>query len=463
MTKYRREKDFLGEKDVPEEAYWGIHTQRALENFPLSGLRVNPSLIRALAMVKKACGLANLEIGYLDEKKGKAILEACEEVIEGKLQDQFPIDALQGGAGTSSNMNINEVAANRAVELLGGKKGDDSKVHPIEDVNLHQSTNDVYPTAVKVAAIFLLRELSQAIARVQGSFQRKEKEFARIVKVGKTELQEAVPMTLGGEFSAFGEAMARDRWRTFKCEERLRVVNLGGTAVGTGLSAPRSYIFLAAEKLREVTGLGLSRGEYLLDATANSDPFVEVSGILKAHASSLSKIANDLRLLHLFGEIELPRLQPGSSIMPGKVNPVALEAVMQVALKVMANDFLVAEACSRSTLQINEFLPLLAHSLLESLDLLIRTDEVLTRHIDGIKSDEIRCRESFDRSPMIVTAFLPYIGYDRAGEILQGFLASGRKNVREFLQEKLGMEMVEKILSPERLISLGYREDEKNA
>jgi aspartate ammonia-lyase len=461
--KCRREKDFLGEKDVPEEAYWGIHTQRALENFPLSGLRVNPSLIRALAMVKKACGLANLEIGYLDEKKGKSILEACEEVIEGKLQDQFPIDALQGGAGTSSNMNINEVVANRAVELLGGKKGDDSKVHPIEDVNLHQSTNDVYPTAVKVAAIFLLRELSQAIARVQGSFQRKEKEFARIVKVGKTELQEAVPMTLGGEFSAFGEAMARDRWRTFKCEERLRVVNLGGTAVGTGLSAPRSYIFLAAEKLREVTGLGLSRGEYLLDATANSDPFVEVSGILKAHASSLSKIANDLRLLHLFGEIELPRLQPGSSIMPGKVNPVALEAVMQVALKVMANDFLVAEACSRSTLQINEFLPLLAHSLLESLDLLIRTDEVLTRHIDGIKADEIRCRESFDRSPMIVTAFLPYIGYDRAGEILQGFLASGRKNVREFLQEKLGMEMVEKILSPERLISLGYREDEKNA
>jgi aspartate ammonia-lyase len=215
--------------------------------------------------------------------------------------------------------------------------------------------------------------------------------------------------------------------------------------------------------LREVTGLGLSRGEDLLDATANTDPFVEVSGILKAHASSLSKIANDLRLLHLFGEIELPKLQPGSSIMPGKVNPVALEAVMQVALKVMANDFLVTEACSRSTLQINEFLPLLAHSLLESLDLLIRTDEVLARHADGITANEARCRESFDRSPMIVTAFLPQIGYDRASEILQAFLASGRKNVREFLQEKLGMERVERALSPERLISLGYREDEENA
>ena len=461
--KYRREKDFLGEKEVPGEAYWGIHTQRALENFPFSGSRVNPSLIRSLATVKKACGLANLELGYLDERKGKAILAACEEVIEGKLYDQFPVDALQGGAGTSSNMNMNEVVANRAVELLGGKRGDHSMVHPIEDVNLHQSTNDVYPTAVKVSAILLLRELSQTIARVQGSFQRKEKEFARIVKVGKTELQEAVPITLGAEFSAFGEAMARDRWRTFKCEERLRVVNLGGTAVGTGLNAPRSYIFLAVEKLREVTGLGLSRGENLLDATANTDPFVEVSGILKAHASSLGKIANDLRLLHLFGEIELPKLQPGSSIMPGKVNPVVLEAVMQVALRVMANDFLIAEACSRSTLQINEFLPLLAHSLLESLDLLIRTDEVLARHADGITANETRCRESFDRSPMIVTAFLPHIGYDRASELLQAFRASGRKNVREFLQEKLGMEMVERALSPERLISLGYREDEENA
>ena len=461
--KYRREKDFLGEKEVPGEAYWGIHTQRALENFPFSGSRVNPSLIRSLATVKKACGLANLELGYLDERKGKAILAACEEVIEGKFYDQFPVDALQGGAGTSSNMNMNEVVANRAVELLGGKRGDHSMVHPIEDVNLHQSTNDVYPTAVKVSAILLLRELSQTIARVQGSFQRKEKEFARIVKVAKTELQEAVPITLGAEFSAFGEAMARDRWRTFKCEERLRVVNLGGTAVGTGLNAPRSYIFLVVEKLREVTGLGLSRGENLLDATANTDPFVEVSGILKAHASSLCKIANDLRLLHLFGEIELPKLQPGSSIMPGKVNPVVLEAVMQVALRVMANDFLIAEACSRSTLQINEFLPLLANSLLESLDLLIRTDEVLARHADGITANETRCRESFDRSPMIVTAFLPHIGYDRASELLQAFRASGRKNVREFLQEKLGMEMVERALSPERLISLGYREDEENA
>ena len=459
---YRVEKDFLGEKQVPEEAYWGIHTQRALENFPLSGYRINPSLVKALAMVKKACAQANFELGYLEERKGKAILSACDEVIEGKLQDQFPLDALQGGAGTSSNMNVNEVLANRAVELLGGKKGDYTVVHPIEDVNLHQSTNDVYPTAIKVSAILLLRDLSPAIARVQGAFQRKEKEFAKIVKVGRTELQEAVPITLGGEFSAFGEALARDRWRTFKCEERLRVVNLGGTAVGTGLSAPRSYIFLAVEKLREITGLGLSRGENLLDATANTDPFVEVSGILKAHASSLIKIANDLRLLHLLGEIELPKLQPGSSIMPGKVNPVMLEAAIQVGLKVMANDSLVAAACSRSTLQINEFLPLLAHSLLESMDLLTRLDGILAGHIDGITANEAKCREIFDASPMIVTAFLPHLGYERAGALITEFFASGRKNVREFLREKLGADLVERVLSAESLISLGYREDGKD-
>jgi aspartate ammonia-lyase len=460
---YRKEKDFLGEKEVPQEAYWGIHTQRALENFPISGYRVNPMLVKALAMVKKASCQANVELGYLGEEKGKCILPACDEMIEGKLYDQIPIDALQGGAGTSSNMNINEVLANRAIELLGGTKGDYHIVHPIEDVNLHQSTNDVFPTAIKIACIFLLRDLSQTIAQVQGAFQKKEREFAKIVKVGKTELQEAVPMTLGGEFSAFGEAMARDRWRTFKCEERLRVVNIGGTAVGTGLSSPRSYIFLVIEKLREITGLGLSRGENLLDATANTDPFVEVSGILKAHASNLIKIANDLRILHFSGEIELPILQTGSSIMPGKVNPVAMEATIQAGLKIMANDFLVTEACSRSTLQINEFLPLLGHSLLESLDLLNKIDELLATHVEGITANEARCRESFDQSPMIMTAFLPHIGYDQASALLKEFFSLGKKDVREFLAEKIGRDLVERVLSPERLISLGYREDDKNS
>ena len=456
-TADRVEKDFLGEKRIPREAYWGIHTERARENFPISGYRMNPSLIKALAVVKKACAEANLELGYLEEKKAQAIFQACDEIGGGNFSDQFPVDALQGGAGTSSNMNLNEVIANRAAELLGGERGT-GLVHPLEDVNLHQSTNDVYPTAVKVAAIFLLRDLSQAIATLQGSFQRKEKEFAAIVKMGRTELQEAVPITLGAEFSAFGEALSRDRWRTFKCEERLRVVNIGGTAVGTGLSSPRSFIFLVIEKLRDLTGLGLSRGENLLDATANTDPFVEVSGILKAHASNLIKIGNDLRLLHLLVEIELPKLQAGSSIMPGKVNPVLLEAVIQAAIKVMADDLVVTEACSRSTLQINEFLPLLAHSLLEALDILINVNSILAEHVAEIKAREEKCREYFEQSPMTITAFLPHIGYDRAAALLREFDSSGRKNLREFLSEKLGKDLVDRILSPYHLVALGYRE-----
>jgi aspartate ammonia-lyase len=459
---FRIEKDFLGEKEIPEESYWGIHTQRAKENFPATGHPVNPALIQALAFVKKACCQANLELGYLDEKRGRAILQACDEIAEGGFADQFPLDALQGGAGTSTNMNLNEVISNRAGELLGGRKGNESPVHPIEHVNLHQSTNDVYPTAIKIAAIRLLRDLSRAIAALQGAFQKKEKEFAGVVKIGRTELQEAVPITLGAEFSAFAEALARDRWRTFKCEERLRVVNIGGTAVGTGLGSPRTFIFLVIEKLRELTNLGLSRGENLLDATANTDPFVEVSGILKAHAANLMKIGNDLRLLHFLGEIRLPKLQPGSSIMPGKVNPVLLEAAIQAGIKVLANDLIVTEACSRSTLQINEFLPLLTQALLESLDLLSDVNSRLAAHVEAITADAAACRAYFDRSLTLITAFLPVIGYDRANDLLKEFTASPRDNLREFLAERLGRDVVEKILSPFRLVALGYREDEKD-
>jgi aspartate ammonia-lyase len=459
---FRIEKDFLGEKEVPRGAYWGIHTQRALENFPDTGHPTNRELIRALALVKKACAQTNLDLGFLDEKKAKAIVQACDEVREGKWDDQFPLDALQGGAGTSSNMNVNEVVANRASELLGGEKGTLSRVHPIEHVNLHQSTNDVYPTAVKIAGINLLRLLSEEIAKVQGAFQKKEKEFAEIVKIGRTELQEAVPITLGAEFSAFADALARDRWRTFKSEERLRIVNIGGTAVGTGLTSPRSFIFLVIEKLRELTALGLSRGENLLDATANADPFVEVSGIMKAHAANLIKVGNDLRLLHFLGEIELPRMQPGSSIMPGKVNPVFIEAAIQGAVKVQSNDFIVTEACSHGTLQINEFLPLLAHAFLESLDILIGIDAKLADHVEGIKADAAKCREYFDRSPVIITAFLPVIGYDKANDLLEAYRNSGQMNLREFLAERLGRELVEKILSPFQLVSLGYRENGKD-
>ena len=460
---YRTEKDALGEKKVPADKYWGIHTQRAIENFALSGLPVFPGLIRALTMVKKAACLANRELSYLSEPKARAIATACEEVLAEKFSGSWPLDALQGGAGTSTNMNVNEVLANRAIELLGGTKGQYDLVHPIEDVNMHQSTNDVYPTALKVAAILGLKALSEAAAKLQGAFQQKEKEFAGIVKMGRTELQEAVPMTLGAEFAAFAEAFARDRWRTFKCEERLRVVNLGGTAIGTGLAAPQRYIFLVIEKLCEITGLGLSRSENLIDATANADAFVEVSGILKAHASNLVKIANDLRLMNLLGEIQLPRLRTGSSVIPGKINPVLLEAVMQAGLKVMANDLLVTEAVSRATFQICEFMPLLAHALLGSIDLLTRADEMFSMHVAGIKAGPEKCQASTDQAEGIVTAFVPHLGYDKVAELLKEFRSSGKKGLREFLEERVGKEVVAKTLSPQNLLSLGHKDHGKNA
>lgn len=462
MPNMRIEHDFLGKLDVPSAAYWGIHTQRAIANFPISGLKVNYCLIGGLALVKKSCCLANFETGYLNAEKADAIIKACDEIAEGRLSDQFPIDALQGGAGTSTNMNLNEVIANRAIEILGGNKGDYSLIHPLEDVNLHQSTNDVYPSAIKVAAIYRLRDLAKAIADLQGAFQEKEKEFSHIIKIGRTELQEAVPITLGTEFSAFAEAISRDRWRTFKCEERLRVVNLGGTAVGTGLAAPKDYIFLVIEKLRDVTGLGLSRGENLPGETANADSFVEVSGILKAHAVNLIKIANDLRLMNFLKEIKLPQLQAGSSIMPGKVNPVLMEAAISTGIKVVANDGIITETAARGTQQINEFLPLLAHSLLESLDILINIDKIMAVHVQGITADSKKCREYFEHSPMIITALLPVTGYERATELMAEFTRTGTKNMRKFLEEKLGEPIVEKVFSSASLTALGYRDYGKN-
>ena len=444
---------------MPKEAYYGIHTQRAVENFVLSGKKTSSALIRALALIKKAAAETNHELKYLSAPQVKAIVTACDEIMDGGLAGEFPVDALQGGAGTSTNMNINEVIANRAIELMGGQKGDYSLIDPLAQVNLHQSTNDVYPTALKIACIYSLRTLSQTITAVQGAFQRKEKDFAGIVKIGRTELQEAVPITLGAEFSAFAEAFARDRWRTFKSEERLRVVNIGGTAVGTGLGAPKTYIFQVIEKLRALSGLGISRNENVVDATANADSFVEVSGILKAHAVNIIKIANDLRLLNLLGEIKLPELQAGSSIMPGKVNPVVTEAAIQTGIKVIANDSIITQAVSRGTLQISEFMPVIAEAMLESLELLNNADIMLLKLIDGVTADESRCREYFEKSPALITAFLPHLGYEKAGQIIKEFKESGRTNLKEFLLEKLGAELVEKVLSPYSLVALGYRDD----
>jgi aspartate ammonia-lyase len=453
----RTEHDLLGERDVPVISYGGIHTLRARENFPISGIAVAPGLIRAIAMVKKACSETNRELGFLDPDKANAITEACSEIISGKLADQFTLDMLQGGAGTSTNMNVNEVVANRALELMGKTKGDYVTIHPLDHVNLHQSTNDVYPTALKVAAIIGMRKLNLSAADLQGSLQKKEKEFAGIVCIGRTEMQDAVPMTLGAQFSSFADAVGRDRWRTFKCEERLRVVNIGGTAIGTGLTAPKRYIFLVIEKLRDITAIGLTRAENVLDQTANSDCFVEVAGMIAAHAANLQKISNDLRLLHDRGDISLPAVQAGSSIMPGKINPVICEAAISAAIKVRNDCAVVMETASLGTLQINEFLPLLGHSLLEAIGILSAADEMLSRHVDGITANETVCRNHVDGSTSIITAFLPEIGYDKAQELVKEFMNDRKEPFRAFLEKKLGKENVAAALSPERLMSLGHQ------
>ena len=330
-------------------------------------------MVHAFGAVKLAAARTNHELGCWEQAKFAAIEAACEEMIRGDLDRHIVVDALQGGAGTSTNMNVNEVLANRALQLLGRPLGDYHAVNPHDDINLHQSTNDTYPTALRIAAIRLLRVLQRKVVALLETFQQKEKDFANVVKIGRTELQDAVLMTLGREMSAYAEAFARDRWRIYKCEERLRVVNLGGTAIGTALGAPRQYVFRVVEQLRQITGLGLARAENLVDATQNADVFVEVSGILRTLASNLLKIGNDLRLLASgpdagLGEIRLPARQAGSSIMPGKVNPVIPEAVGQVAMYVMGCDQMILQASSAGNLELNQFLPLVADSLLGSLD-----------------------------------------------------------------------------------------------
>ncbi|HVN76812.1 MAG TPA: aspartate ammonia-lyase [Thermoanaerobaculaceae bacterium] len=424
-TGTRIERDALGELAVPAGALWGIHTARSIVNFPLAGRPVHPELVRAYGAVKLACALTSRALGARpDAARADAIERACREMANGELSAHVVVDSLQGGAGTSLNMNVNEVVANRALVLMGLPPGRYDVVSPLDDVNLHQSTNDTFPTALRLAAIRLLHALEREVLALQEAFQAKEKAFAHVVKVGRTEMQDAVLTTLGREMGGYAEAFNRDRWRIYKCEERLRVVNLGGTAIGSGLAAPREYIFRVVDTLREVTGIGFARAENLQEATANADVFVEVSGIVKACAASLVKVCGDLRLLSSgpeggLGEIRLPARQAGSSIMPGKVNPVIPEGVTQAALLVMGNDQVVAAAAAAGSLELNPFLPLVAHCLLESLDLLARACRTLReRCVEGIEADEARCRRQIDYSTATVTALVPALGYDGASHLL---------------------------------------------
>lgn len=421
----RREHDALGERDLPSNVYWGIHTLRAVENFPITGRPVHPAWRRALAEVKLAAAMANTELGLLDHAVGTAIQTAAAEVAEGHLADQFPVDALQGGAGTSMNMNMNEVIANRALEILGIARGRYDIIHPIDHVNRCQSTNDTVPTALRVALIRLVRALSAEAAELQSALQSKEQEFAGIRKLGRTEMQDAVPMALGQEFGAWAEAVARDRWRLYKAEERLRQVNLGGTAIGTGVGAERGYAGKALEHLRRITGIGLARAENPIEATQNNDILVEVSGLLKACASNLAKLAADLRLLSSgprggIGEIRLPALQAGSSIMPGKVNPVMTEMVTQVAYQAMAADMAVTLGVQAGQLELNAFLPMIGDNLLTMTEMLTNAMRQLrTRCITGIAADAERCRENLEHSTADAAALVPKLGYEAATRLVQ--------------------------------------------
>ncbi|MEA4855975.1 aspartate ammonia-lyase [Solidesulfovibrio sp.] len=461
----RQESDALGAMPLPEGALYGIHTLRAADNFPVSGQHLFPEFIRAYAMVKAACALANADIGQLDAERADAVVAACREIADGAHADQFPVDPYQGGAGTSTNMNVNEVVANRALQLLGRQPGDHAFLSPLGHVNLHQSTNDTYPTALKVAALWLLKDLESAVSRLQEAFQDKEAAFAHVVKVGRTECMDAVPLTLGMEFGAFAEAISRDRWRIFKCRERLKQVNLGGTAIGTGLGAPRAFNLRAADHLRALTGLPVSRAENLVDATANADPFVEVSGILSAFAANLLKISSDLRLLASgpatgLGEIRLPARQAGSSIMPGKVNPVIPECVGQVALRVVANHQAVTLVAGLGQLQINQFLPLLTHSLLESLRLLVNATAIFAdKCVRGITADEPRCRELVEKSHALATMLVPALGYEKVSHLLAEADARGVA-LADHLEATgvLSRQAAQALLAPKRMRKLGYEE-----
>lgn len=460
---YRIERDSLGELSVPKDAYYGIHALRGRGNFSVTGQSLHRELIWAMAMVKKASAFANKQLGLIESKKAEAIIRACDELAQGKLDKEIIVDALSGGAGTVINMNVNEVITNRALEILGYEKGRYDIIHPIEDVNLNQSTNDVFPTAVKTAVVRLLKELAQEVALLQGEFQKKEKEYAKILKVGRTEMQDAVPVTVGQEFSAWAEALNRDWWRLNKAIERVRQVNLGGTAVGTGLNCPKVFMEIAIEKLREFTGLPLAKAENLFEATQNTDTLCEVSGYLKTLASNLIKIASDLRFLSSgpqagIGELRLPPVQVGSSIMPGKVNPVIPEMVIQVGIRVIASDHAVSFACSLGNLELNPFMPLIAHELIGSLRMLKECCRIFReRCVSGITVNESRCKELLDKSSCIITAFSPYLGYETCAEIYKEAVNTGKK-VEEILIERgfFTKEEIKKITEPQELTTPGF-------
>jgi len=442
-NEWRIEHDLLGEREIPVDAYYGIHTLRALENFPVSRITIShyPALIVALASVKQAAARANHDLGLLDDEKAAAIERACEEIRGGALHDQFVVSMIQGGAGTSTNMNINEVVANRALELLGHDKGEYKYLHPLEDVNLSQSTNDAYPTALNVAVHASLAELRAAMRVLQTTFTIKSAEFSDVLKMGRTQLQDAVPMSLGQEFSTFAVMLEEDIGRLDEARIFLQDVNLGGTAIGTGINTDERYSALAVSYLADITGVEFLPAVNLVEATQDVGAFVHVSSVLKRIAIKLSKTANDLRLLSSgpragFGEINLPPMQAGSSIMPGKVNPVIPEVVNQIAFEVIGNDVTITMAAEGGQLQLNAFEPIIAHSLFKSITHLGAGCLVLAeRCVAGITANKERLYDSVIHSIGLVTALSPVLGYEAATDVAKEALATNR-GISEIVLER---------------------------
>ena len=459
---FRVEKDSIGTKDVPENVYYGVQSLRAAENFHITGLNMHPEIINSLAYIKKAAAITNCEAGLLDKRRTQAIVQACDEILEGKFREDFIVDPIQGGAGTSLNMNANEVIANRAIEILGGKKGDYSVVNPNDHVNCGQSTNDVIPTAGKMTSLRLLKKLKKQLLRLHSALEQKADEFDSIIKMGRTQLQDAVPIRLGQEFKAYSVAILRDLNRMDKAMDEMRTLNMGGTAVGTGLNADESYLRRIVPNLSEISGMDLAQAYDLIDATQNLDSFVAVSGAVKACAVTLSKIANDLRLMSSgpragFGEINLPAKQNGSSIMPGKVNPVIPEVVNQVAFNAIGNDMTITMAAEAGQLELNAFEPIIFYCLFQSIDTIAyAVNTFVDNCVIGITANETRCRYFVENSVGIITAICPYVGYQKAAEIAKEAIKTG-ESVRKLIIEKglLTKEQMDEIMDPVQMTEPG--------
>lgn len=457
----RREHDLLGERDVPQEFYYGVQTLRALENFNISGITLAqyPVLIQSLAMVKKAAALANFELGLLSKPVTDAIVQACNEILNGKHHHHFVVDMIQGGAGTSANMNANEVIANRALEILGYEKGEYKYCHPNNHVNLSQSTNDVYPSSVKIAVIYSNQKLIEVLKNLILSFKAKAKEFAHVIKMGRTQLQDAVPMTLGQSFEAYAVTLGEEIERLEQNARLFLELNMGATAIGTGINSEPGYSEKVIDHLKSITGLDVVLAPNLVEATQDTGAFVMYSSAIKRLAVKLSKISNDLRLLSSgpragIGEINLPPMQPGSSIMPGKVNPVIPEVVNQIAFKVIGNDLTVTLAAEAGQLELNVMEPVITQSLFESIEMLKNGMETLKyRCIDGITANVEHCRKMVEDSIGIITALNPVLGYETCTELAKEALANNRGVCELVLEKKLlSREKLNELLAPENMI-----------